>query len=219
MTAGPPEPGTSRKALAQMASVLLALGMIAGAWHLKGPAANPLRLAVIGDSNTNGFSGTWEMGVEQGNAYSSYTTDATIETVGGWANNGASSTYMAQMVTPIDDVDVLAVMIGTNNTLEGVTPAALVGDIDRAVATISPRDVLILAIPPMDASPTIPVSINDQLAGLADKRDWDYFDPWEGLRGSDNKWEPEFRRDGLHTTQAGYKKMGLNLREHLLDTY
>ncbi len=43
MTGGPPEPGTSRKALVQMASVLLALGMIVGAWHLRGPAASPPR--------------------------------------------------------------------------------------------------------------------------------------------------------------------------------
>ena len=180
---------------------------------------NPLRLAVIGDSNTNGFSGTWDTGVERANAYICYITDAAIESVGGWANNGASSTYMAQMVTPIEDVDVLAVMIGTNNKQEGVTPEALVGDIDRAVATIAPRNVVILAIPPMDAAPEIPVSINAQLAGLADKRDWDYFDPWLGLRGSDDKWEPEFLRDGLHTTRAGYEKMGINLQEHLKDTF
>lgn len=181
--------------------------------------SNPLRLAVIGDSNTNGFSGTWDAGVEQGNAYIRYTTDETIESVGGWANNGASSTFMAQMVTPIDDVDVLAIMIGTNNKTEGVTPEALVGDIDSAVATIAPRKVVILAIPPMEAAPAIPVSINEQLAGLADKRDWDYFDPWQGLRGSDDKWESEYLRDGLHTTRAGYMKMGQNLQEHLKDTF
>lgn len=181
--------------------------------------ADPLRLAVIGDSNTNGFSGTWESGVEQANAYITYTTDTTIVSAGGWANNGATSTYMAQMVTPIDDVDLLAVMIGTNNKTEGVTPEELVSDIDRAVATIAPRNVVILAIPPMDAAPEIPVSVNAQLAGLADKRDWDFFDPWLGLRGSDNKWESEYLRDGLHTTRAGYEKMGLNLQEHLKETF
>jgi lysophospholipase L1-like esterase len=174
-----------------------------------------IRVAVMGDSNTNGFVGTLEQGREQGMAYVDYVVGDPMTFAGGWGNDGATSTFMAASTPAIEDVDVALIMIGTNNRPSGVPDTQLDADILQTVGKLAPQETVILGIPPQNAAPEIPREVNAHLEEFAEAQGFDYFDPWKNLTTKTGKWRTEFFRDGIHTTMKGYKLMGAEVRNHL----
>jgi lysophospholipase L1-like esterase len=220
----------ARGAVSALAAVLLLAGCTSGA-PAPGPASSDgtleptatattapedmVRVAVMGDSNTNGFVGTLEQGMEQGMAYVGYVVGDPMTFVGGWGNDGATSTFMAASTPTIEDVDVALIMIGTNNRASGVPDTQLDADILQTVGILAPQETVILGIPPQNAAPETPTEVNAHLEAFAEAQGFHYFDPWVNLTTKTGKWRTEFFRDGIHTNMKGYKLMGAEVRKYL----
>jgi lysophospholipase L1-like esterase len=178
----------------------------------------PIRIAVVGDSNTTGLQGSLEAGVANGTAWVAQLTPSEFEFVGGWARDGASSTLMAQKTTPIDDVDVLVIMAGTNNAAVGIPIEQLTEDLEQIAATVDADKVVLSADPPLDGTPDVIAALNVTLADIAEDEGWGFHDAWSDLRSPEQKWLPAYKLDGVHTTREGYGVMAADMETYLLDT-
>jgi len=178
-------------------------------------APEPLRLAVIGDSNTTGLSGTLEQGVAAGTAYVAQLEDPGVEFVGGWAHDGASSELMARQVPAVPDVDVLVVMAGTNDAAQGIDASRRAAALDNMARTVAADRTVLLAVPPIDVRPAQAIDLNAELKALAEARGWGFHDPWVDLRTPEGTWAEPYRLDGLHTNAAGYTALGDDMGDFL----
>ncbi len=183
------------------------------------PAGLPLRVAVVGDSNTTGHETTLADGIGAGISWIAMVPQTEIRFAGGWAHNGWTSTAMREAATPLDGVDVLVIMAGTNNIARGMPEATLDADLAAIAGTVGATHTVISAIAPFDARPDDAVGLNQHLATLAAANGWDFVDPWTQLRGPDGKWVDQYHADGLHTTKAGYQVMALAMRDALLTAF
>lgn len=181
--------------------------------------ALPLRVAVVGDSNTTGFKTTLADGIDAGAAWISLVPQAQIKYAGGWAQNGATSTAMRENIKPLQDVDVLVIMAGTNNIAMGMPDDVLAADLTAIAATVGARHTVLSSIPPFDARPEDATVLNARLASLASANGWSFMDPWATLRTPAGKWMDIYRLDGLHTTPDGYQTMALALRDQLVAAF
>ncbi|CAQ02345.1 SGNH/GDSL hydrolase family protein [Clavibacter sepedonicus] len=174
-----------------------------------------VRIVVMGDSNTNGFVGTLPQGIDQGMAYVDYVVGDPLTFAGGWGTDGATSTVMAANTPTVEDVDIALIMIGTNNRIAQVPDTQLDADILQTVEKLAPKDTVILAIPPQNASPETPPEVNAHLEQFAEAQGYHFFNPWKNLTNKDMKWRSEFFRDGIHTNMKGYKLMGAEVRNYV----
>jgi len=181
--------------------------------------ADPLRIAVVGDSNTTGLGGTLDRGVETGSSYAAQLGHDDLEVVGGWAHDGASSELMAAQVTPVADVDVLVVMAGTNDPAQGVDAARREAALTTIDGVVSPTHTVLLAVPPIDVRPRQAADMNAELAAFAESRQWNFHDPWQALRSSDDTWLSDYRLDGIHTNAQGYAALGTDVGDYLQDSF
>ncbi|MFD1715041.1 SGNH/GDSL hydrolase family protein [Amnibacterium flavum] len=163
--------------------------------------STPTTFAVVGDSLSAGcvpYPGTtpddcsWIFSADD---------DPRLEYVGGWVQSGAQSTLMAESVSP-GRADVLVILAGTNNVFGNVPLSRLQTDLDSITDTVESRDVLLLAIPPMEseAGTTTVADVNAYLKLLAADRGWNYFDPWSEYRAEDGHWVTGVAPDGVHPT-------------------
>jgi lysophospholipase L1-like esterase len=179
-------------------------------------APEPIRIAVVGDSNTTGLQGSLENGVANGTAWVAQLTSGEFKFVGGWARDGATSTVMAQQTQPIADVDLLVIMAGTNNAAQGISTEQLAADFETIAATIDADEVVLSADPPLDGTPEVIADLNVTIAEIAKDEGWRFHDSWAELRSPQQKWLPEYRLDGVHTTKEGYGVMASDMESYLL---
>lgn len=171
------------------------------------PNAGPVKVAVVGDSNSTGFSGTLEAGVAAKKAWVALMPESDFVWVGGWAHDGATSTQMAEQALPVAGADLVLIMAGTNNIAVGMPGEALASDLEQIVEVTGARSVGLIAIPPLNPLPQQAIALNAELAQLAHDRSWMFFDPWADLRTSEGMWEAAYLSDGVHTTAGGYQQM------------
>lgn len=179
----------------------------------------PLRVALVGDSNTTGLQSNLETGIKNGVAWISQVQDSTIEFAGGWARDGSQTERMAQMVAPVDDADVLVIMSGTNDVAHNKTVAESTPFFDSIAETVGAQQVVLFAIPAFNALPDEAMQWNRDLAVLAAERGWGFHDPWTAERGPDGKWVEQYRKEGLHTNPEGYRVMGEDAKAYLLGVF
>ncbi|RFA18752.1 SGNH/GDSL hydrolase family protein [Subtercola boreus] len=183
------------------------------------PVEPPVRVAVVGDSNSTGHQGDIDTGIANGNAWIAQVGTADIDYVGGWARDGATSTLMAEQVQPVDDADVVVIMAGTNDLAVGISLDQLNDDIVSIVGTVGAKNVVIAAIPPITARPAYAPEANASLAALAADKGWFFHDGWTNLRTADGVWSAQYKLDGIHTTKAGYGVFGRDIGEYVLATF
>ena len=183
------------------------------------PVATPVRVAVVGDSNSTGHKGDIDTGIATDNAWIAQVGTADVDYVGGWAEDGATSARMAQNVKPVDNADVVVIMAGTNDLAAGVTLDQLNDDVTSIVDTVGAKNVVIAAIPPISAKPDYPTEANASLKALAASKGWFFHDSWVDLRTATDGWVKQYMRDGIHTTKAGYAVFGRDMGEFIVTTF
>ncbi len=180
------------------------------------PAA-PLRVTVVGDSLSAGGSGFLANGLDD-HAWMSYADGDGIEYIGGWARSGATSDEMADAVQPIDDVDVLVVLAGTNAVRTGRTMVQETAASERIVEVMRLKRVLISAIPPYRAHATAALVYGKDLRKVVAEHGWTWIDPWTSARDGDD-WAPGFSIDGTHPAgPEQYRVLGEAFRRIILES-
>ncbi|GAA4670010.1 SGNH/GDSL hydrolase family protein [Frondihabitans cladoniiphilus] len=179
-----------------------------------GTKSDPIRLAIVGDSLTAGGRRELSSGLTP-NTWVTYARGNGIDFVGGWAKGGTSAQVQAAHVTPIPDVDVLVLMSGTNDVRLGFTFDQAEPSYDKIISIVKPKHVIIGDIPPYDLKPTAAEKYAVQLKAYAQKKGYDFYDPWQFARDGD-RYVAGVSNDGIHPTTSGYKTIGKNYRDEIL---
>lgn len=178
-------------------------------------SAAPIRVAVVGDSLSAGSSGFLGNGLDAG-SWMTYAQGGRVEYVGGWAHAGATPEQMAAAVRPINDVDVLVILAGTNAVRAGASFEQERSSYDDIVRTVGARRVIVSSIPPYNPDPAGGVRYNRLLREYVQSQGWDWFDAWQFARDG-NGWKSGFSVDGVHPGSiAGYRALGRTLRWEIL---
>jgi hypothetical protein len=192
-----------------------------------GDTSNPVRVGIIGDSNTNGHKGNLVTGIAEGWAYIAQ-TNGFIEFAGGWANSGATSFRMSQYTPDLSAAEAIVIMAGTNNLSEENTkgnggeldPVIWLRDIKAIIAKAKNTKVLILAIPPFNVYAPQAKRANVLMANMTASNGWDWLDPWVPYRTADGKWvEGAGQKDAIHAEKATYASVGKSVETFLVNKY
>ena len=176
-----------------------------------------IKLICFGDSNTYGYDPCSYLGGR-------YTRDSRwvdiIRSKTGWAveNMGENGREIPRGPLPFpSDADMLIIMLGTNDLLQGRVPRTVAGDMERFIQTIAlARDkILLIAPPPMvwgqwvQSAELIRASFDlaqayKELAGRL------------GLRFADaGQWRIELAYDGVHFTAQGHQAFAAGLLKEI----
>jgi lysophospholipase L1-like esterase len=181
-------------------------------------SARPVTIAVLGDSNTTGFSGTLEAGVAAGTAWVTR-LPAEFTVVGGWAVDGSTASAIADAAVEMPDVELVIVMAGTNDIATGVPTEITLNEIARIADAVGAQAMAVCAIPPLGWSPRAAQELNSALEAHAEAHGWLFIDPWVEMRNPDGTWVAAYETDGVHTSAEGYAaagdQIGAQLREWL----
>ena len=173
------------------------------------------RLAVVGDSITEADSpdfGSGDLGPE---SWVHHAVGEDLVLVGGWARWGATTSQMAGAVEPVD-ADVLVILAGTNDVGSGATHASTLANLREIAGTVGAPEVVLSAVPPIDAAPELATDLNAALEDLARQEGWSWVDAPAGLRDGD-RFAEGMASDGLHPTREGARVLGEAIREVVLD--
>lgn len=176
-----------------------------------------MKVICFGDSNTYGYDSRGYFGGRY-DADSRWVDILAAET--GWTvcNMGQNGQEIPSSAPAFpDDIDLLIVMLGTNDLLQGRSPEQATERLERFLTAV-PLDrskILLIAPPPMALGEWVPSQqlINDshtfaQLCrSLADQM---------GIRFADaGKWDISLAYDGVHFTGQGHKAFAAELLEEL----
>lgn len=179
--------------------------------------AEPLRVAVVGDSLSAGRSLFLGNGLDD-ESWMTYAEGDGIEFVGGWARSGALPDQMASAVQPIAGVDVLVILAGTNAVRTGKTMAEEASYYDQIASTIRPEAVLVSAIPPYRTHEPAALAYNASLRAFTEDHGWMWADPWRAARDG-HDWVEGFSVDGMHPAgPEQYAVLGESFRRIILET-
>ena len=172
-----------------------------------------MRITCFGDSNTYGYDPRSWLGGRY-DADSRWVDILAAKT--GWTvrNMGANGREIPRTAPNIpSDTDLLIVMLGSNDLLQGHSPEAAAGNLERFLSTLSlPQDQILLIAPQamcrgewvpnqqlIDASRTFAHCCRD----LAERL---------GIRFADaGDWDVSFAYDGVHFTEQGHKAFAAGL--------
>ncbi|TDS82643.1 SGNH/GDSL hydrolase family protein [Nesterenkonia aurantiaca] len=199
--------------------ILLALILGALVFLIAGPqrgAAEPTRVAVVGDSNTEMNSPDFAAGQIGDGSWASTVLSHGYRFAGGWAVAGSTSVQQAEGLEDVEGADVLLVMTGTNDLAQGVPFDQTAPSLDAIVAKAPADRVVVLAIPPRDQETTPSNSeFNHALQDLAEDRGWEFFDGHEFLRSPDGGFVEGTTTDGVHLTTGAQEQFGEAVVEYL----
>lgn len=176
-----------------------------------------LSIAVVGDSITQASAATFAPGQLSEDSWVSHAVGDPIELTGGWARWGATTAEMAAHASPVD-ADVLVIMAGTNDLAVGSAPEQVAADLQRIVDQVGADQVLLCAVPPIDAQPEVVPPFNEFLSDTAEANGWAWTDPAAQIR-ADGAFAPGMSTDGVHPTEAGATQIGTAVREVLLTQF
>lgn len=176
-----------------------------------------MKVICFGDSNTYGYDPRGYLGgrYEAGNRWVDILATETGWTVCNMGQNGRE-TLSAAPAIPID-TDLLIVMLGVNDLLQGRNPEQAAERLERFLSGI-PLDrskILLIAPPPVTLGAWVPSAklIDDsrtfaQLCqALAERM---------GIRFADaSKWNISLAYDGVHFTEQGHKAFAVGILEEL----
>jgi lysophospholipase L1-like esterase len=174
-----------------------------------------MTVAVLGDSNTTGFSGTLEAGMAAGTAWVAQLPADEFSVVGGWAVDGSTASVMADAAGALPDAAVLIVMAGTNDIAVGVPTDSTLNEITRIAEAVGARSLVVCAIPPLNWAPDAAQDLNAALQAHASAQGWLFVDPWVQMRNGDGTWVAEYLTDGVHTSAEGYAAAGRQIADQL----
>jgi lysophospholipase L1-like esterase len=122
---------------------------------------------------------------------------------------------MATAAEPVE-ADVLVILAGTNDVGAGATRASTLENLREIAAAVGAPEVVISAVPPIDAAPALATELNVALEGLAREEGWGWVDAPAGLRDGE-RFADGMTSDGLHPTEAGARVLGDAIGEAVRD--
>jgi hypothetical protein len=179
------------------------------------PSVRTTRFGVVGDSLTAGADHSLGTDPHGPGSWLPAAIGEPLEFSGGWAVAGAGTADMLAGVEPVD-ADVLVVLAGTNDVLDGVPWEASRANLLAIVGVTGVDDVLVVAIPPLDSAPVAAAGYDHRLAELAGDEGWQYLDPWTAVSDA-GRWVSGASPDGIHPTQLVADEVGQAIRTALLD--
>ncbi|RBY77796.1 hypothetical protein DQ238_14115 [Geodermatophilus sp. TF02-6] len=171
-------------------------------------------MAAVGDSITQADGDVPAGVLGPASWLSTAATDGVVFT-GGWARAGATTADMLAAVQPVD-ADVLVVLAGTNDPVHGLPGEQTAADVRGIVERVGVDEVVLCAVPPLDADPAVAVATNAVLEELAGDEGWVYADAMAGIR-RDDRFAPGMSADGVHPTGEAAAVIGRSLREAVLE--
>ncbi|GAB2452692.1 lysophospholipase L1-like esterase [Conyzicola lurida] len=179
---------------------------------------DPVSIAVVGDSITavvTGFNEGFTTGTYSADSWLASTVDDDIVFAGGWAVAGARTLDMRNGVAPVS-ADLLVMLAGTNDVLREEDRQGSLENMVAIADTVGAENVLVLAIPPINAAPERATQFNVDAKALAERHGWTWFDAAAGLRDG-GSFIAGLTKDGVHPTPVGQKLMGAAVRAEIED--
>jgi acyl-CoA thioesterase I len=182
--------------------------------------AVPRNFVVVGDSITAGSTTTTESMVgDQVRGDASWVPAAEEasgwDLVAGWAVPGATTAQMRSGVAAGEwPADLLVVMAGTNDLVQGRPWEESAADLEGLVAAVGAPTVVVVAIAPNDPRPAVRNGYNPALAHLAGEEGWTYLDPWVEVDAG-GAFAPGASGDGTHPTPAVAADVGSRIGRSL----
>ena len=172
---------------------------------------NTIAFAFAGDSLTSASS-SWLNQMD----------DPSLIKVGGYAKSGYTTEQVLANIQPVPDVDVLVIMLGTNDVHFGVSRSEVKSNIDQIVAKVGAPRVLISYIPPSDVTSSKGINrqvnsalLNRYMLNVAYHRGWMMYDPWAPYRTSKNGWTPGASNDKVHPLPAVSEAAAQRMEEYI----
>ncbi|WP_191906718.1 SGNH/GDSL hydrolase family protein [Microbacterium lushaniae] len=178
-------------------------------------AEDPVRMAVVGDSLSEGDSADFSGGDFGDRSWLPWALDERVVFAGGWAVSGALTEAMAENVRPYD-ADVLVILGGTNDLALGIDLRDTQRHLVEIADTASVERVVLVGVPPIDFAPDTVGPYNQALRELAAERGWEFADAAADLRAPDETFREGLTWDGLHPTAEGARLLGEAIRAHVL---
>lgn len=170
------------------------------------PSVATVRFAAVGDAITLADSTDFAAGQSGALSWVTYAAGPNLLFAGGWAAAGATTAKIAANVKPLD-VDVLAIVAGTNDITQGVPFAQTAANLDKIVGMVGARRVVLSAIPPRDTDPRSATEFNASLRTLAAQRQWTFVDAPAGVRGGE-VYAAGMTLDGVRPTKDAAQIIG-----------
>ncbi|MGY1767572.1 SGNH/GDSL hydrolase family protein [Geodermatophilus sp. SYSU D00779] len=170
--------------------------------------------AVVGDSITAGGEVISDARVGGSASWVPAAAEASrLSFVGGWAMPGATTEDARAAVVP-EDADVLVVMAGTNDVLQGRPWEESAANLESIAASAGDRVVAVVTIAPSDVVPQARRAYNAALAPLALRHGWVLIDPWSDVEAAD-RFVVGTTTDGTHLTDRAARTVGFRVGEQL----
>ena len=176
-----------------------------------------MNIICFGDSNTYGYDPRGYFGGRyDGNSrWVDILASETGWTVSNMGENGREIPSAAPVLP--EDTDLLIIMLGTNDLLQGRSPEQAAEKLNRFLSGISldRNKILLIAPPPVQLGAWVP---NQQL--IDDSRTFaqlcQTLAEHLGIRFADaGKWDIPLAYDGVHFTEQGHKTFAAELLEEL----
>ena len=176
-----------------------------------------MNIICFGDSNTYGYDPRGYFGgrYDGDSRWVDILASETGWTVSNMGENGREIPVAAPAF-PVD-TDLLIVMLGTNDLLQGRSPEQAAERLERFLSGISldRSKIMLIAPPPMAMGEWVP---SPQL--IEDSRTFarlcQALAEWLGIRFADaGKWDISLAYDGVHFTEQGHRAFAAGLLEEL----
>lgn len=172
-----------------------------------------MKILCFGDSNTWGYDPRGYFGGRYDHPWPELLAEKLGCTILNWGENGREIPASA-MDFPAD-TDLLIVMLGTNDLLQGASLETISGRMERFVKPLNWEKLLLIAPPPMKLGAWVPSQklINDSKALTKHYQD---LSERLGIRFADaGKWNVPLAYDGVHMTGEGHRSFADGLIEYL----
>jgi lysophospholipase L1-like esterase len=170
-----------------------------------------IRFAFAGDSLTSARS-SWLNQLD----------DPSLVEVGGFAKSGYTTKQVLAEIKPEAEIDVLVILLGTNDVHFGVPRGEVKANIDKIVDKVGAPRVLLSYIPPSDVTWSKGVNrqvesalLNRYMLNVAYHRGWMMYDPWASYRTSKNGWTPGASTDKVHPVPAVSEAAADRMEEYI----
>ena len=176
-----------------------------------------MNIICFGDSNTYGYDPRGYFGgrYDGDSRWGDILASETGWTVSNMGENGREIPSAAPVLP--EDTDLLIIMLGTNDLLQGRSPEQAAEKLNRFLSGISldRNKILLIAPPPVQLGAWVP---NQQL--IDDSRTFaqlcQTLAEHLGIRFADaGKWDIPLAYDGVHFTEQGHKTFAAELLEEL----
>ena len=172
-----------------------------------------MKIVCFGDSNTYGYDPRGFFGGRYDCPWPQILEEETGCAVLNWGENGRE--IPAGAVEFPEDADLLIIMLGTNDLLQGAAPETVCGRMERFLRSQDMEKILLIAPPPMKLGAWVPgQNLIEDSQNLADC----YRDLAQrlGIRFADaGQWNVSVAYDGVHLTQEGHSAFALGLLNDL----